>query len=165
MHISDKRAAAHRRDHLLLTPDTFVRAPLPGMRNATAIVHAAPAVGAGFTAVYGRSSNRAALSSPAPAQTFLYVLDGVVTVARMEEHRLSPGQYAYLPPDRAARIGRQTQGAGRGHREVRIGNSTGCVAGAFHRRRAHGGSQAAARRCSDLKCARCFPMTRRSISP
>ena len=26
--------ARHARDHSLLTPDTFVRAPLPGMRNA-----------------------------------------------------------------------------------------------------------------------------------
>ena len=35
-------------DHRLQTPETFVRAPLPGMRNATAIVHASPAGGAGF---------------------------------------------------------------------------------------------------------------------
>ena len=41
--------SAHRRDHLLQTPDTFVRAPLPGMRNATAIVHISPAGGARFT--------------------------------------------------------------------------------------------------------------------
>ena len=34
---------SRRNDHFLLTPDTFVRAPLPGMRNATAIVHASPA--------------------------------------------------------------------------------------------------------------------------
>jgi (S)-ureidoglycine aminohydrolase len=32
-------------DHLLLTPDTFVRAPLPGMQNATAAVHVSPAMG------------------------------------------------------------------------------------------------------------------------
>ena len=41
--------SASRRDHFLLTPDTFVRAPLPGMMRATAVVHAAPAHGAGFT--------------------------------------------------------------------------------------------------------------------
>ena len=27
--------SVHCHNHLLLTPDTFVRAPLPGMRNAT----------------------------------------------------------------------------------------------------------------------------------
>ena len=41
--------SAHRGDHLLQTPDTFVRAPLPGMRKATAVVHIAPASGARFT--------------------------------------------------------------------------------------------------------------------
>src|SRR5438477_192593 len=44
-----KTRSAHHADHLLQTPDTFVRAPLPGMRKATAIVHIAPAGGAKFT--------------------------------------------------------------------------------------------------------------------
>ena len=35
--------------HLLLTADTFVRAPLPGMKGCTAVVHAGPALGAAFT--------------------------------------------------------------------------------------------------------------------
>ena len=37
--------SSRQADHTLLTPDTFVRAPLPGMSNATAIVHAGPAIG------------------------------------------------------------------------------------------------------------------------
>ena len=41
--------SAHKSDHLLHTPDTFVRAPLPGMRRATAIVHVGAAAGALFT--------------------------------------------------------------------------------------------------------------------
>ena len=49
MHHLGNTRSVHRSDHLLHTPDTFVRAPLPGMRGATAIVHAAPAGGAGFT--------------------------------------------------------------------------------------------------------------------
>jgi (S)-ureidoglycine aminohydrolase len=32
--------SARRADHLLLTPDTFVRAPLPGMKSCMAVVHA-----------------------------------------------------------------------------------------------------------------------------
>ena len=47
-HLGQTRSTSQR-NHAVLTPDTFVRAPLPGMVRATAIVHAAPAVGAGFT--------------------------------------------------------------------------------------------------------------------
>lgn len=81
-------------DHFLLTPDTFVRAPLPGLRNATAIVHAAPARGAGFTA-YTVEFGHGGEMDTSPAQMFLYLLDGFVTV---DHTTLSPGQYAYLPP-------------------------------------------------------------------
>ena len=41
--------SAYHRDHLLHTPDAFVRAPLPGMDRVTAIVHVAPQTGATFT--------------------------------------------------------------------------------------------------------------------
>ncbi len=41
--------SAHKGNYLLQTPDSFVRAALPGMQNATAIVHTAPANGARFT--------------------------------------------------------------------------------------------------------------------
>jgi (S)-ureidoglycine aminohydrolase len=47
-HLGQTRSVAQR-NHAVLTPDTFVRAPLPGMVRATAIVHAAPALGAAFT--------------------------------------------------------------------------------------------------------------------
>ena len=85
------------RDHLLQTPDTFVRAPFPGMLNATAIVHAAPALGAGFlqyTAEMGPSGNL----SPTPHQRFVFVLEGQIhlTVADIV-HPLTPGGYAFLP--------------------------------------------------------------------
>jgi len=46
MHLPTRSANHH--DHRLQTPDTFVRAPLPGMRNATAIVHTSPAGGSAF---------------------------------------------------------------------------------------------------------------------
>jgi len=81
-------------DHFLLTPETFVRAPLPGMRNATAIVHAAPACGAGFTA-YTVEFEPAGVMETCPAQMFLYVLQGLVVVGNAQ---LSPGQYVFLPP-------------------------------------------------------------------
>lgn len=91
--LGDTRSgSAH--DHFLLTPETFVRAPLPGMRQATAIVHAAPATGAGFTAYTVEFETGGRMETSA-AQMFLYVLEGFVTVDRTA---LSPGQYAYLPP-------------------------------------------------------------------
>ena len=41
MHKLGHTRSARRADHLLQTSDTFVRAPLPGMKHSTAIVHAA----------------------------------------------------------------------------------------------------------------------------
>jgi len=48
VHNLGQTRSARRADHLLLTPDTFVRAPLPGMKRCTAVVHAGPAIGAAF---------------------------------------------------------------------------------------------------------------------
>jgi (S)-ureidoglycine aminohydrolase len=85
--------SARRADHLLLTPDTFVRAPLPGMTNVTAIVHAAPALGAAFTQ-YTAEFEPGGTLGPASGQRFLYVLEGQVAAGH---HTLSAGDYAYLP--------------------------------------------------------------------
>src|ERR1700689_3169298 len=98
-HLGNTRSS-YQRDHLLHTPDTFVRAPLPGMRNATAIVHAGPAMGAGFTQ-YTVELEHDGGFHPGPAQSFVYVLEGVVTCA---EHRLVAGEYAWMPPDHAAHV-------------------------------------------------------------
>jgi (S)-ureidoglycine aminohydrolase len=83
----------YERDHSLLTPDTFVRAALPGMRNAVAIVHAAPAQGAGFTEYTVEFDSGGSFETGAH-QMFLYVLAGEVEVGA---HTLKPGQYAYVP--------------------------------------------------------------------
>ncbi len=96
-HLGHTRSS-YQRDHLLHTPDTFVRAPLPGMRNATAIVHAGPAIGAGFTQ-YTVELEREGSFQLGQAQSFVYVIDGVVKCA---ENHLRAGHYAWLPPDRAA---------------------------------------------------------------
>jgi (S)-ureidoglycine aminohydrolase len=84
----------YARDHSLLTPDTFVRAALPGMRNAVAIVHAAPAQGAGFTE-YTVEFDAAGSFETGVYQTFLYVIAGAVEVG---SHSLREGQYVYVPP-------------------------------------------------------------------
>jgi (S)-ureidoglycine aminohydrolase len=85
--------SAFRSDHLLLTPDTFVRSPRAGMTKATAIVHVGPAVGAGFTQYTAEFEPDGALG-PAGPQRFLYVLDGDL---RVDGRALSPGGYAYVP--------------------------------------------------------------------
>jgi (S)-ureidoglycine aminohydrolase len=87
-HLGQTRSA-QRANHLLLTPDTFVRAPLPGMVNATAVVHVSPAVGAKFTQ-YTAEFDAGGSLGPTAAQRFVYVLEG-----RLGE--LGPGEFVYVP--------------------------------------------------------------------
>lgn len=96
--------SAHKADHLLQTPDTFVRAPLPGMRNATAVVHVAPAGGALFTQ-YTAEFQAGGELGPSAAQRFLYVLEGALDIDRQ---RIEPGGFAYLPPASPVRISAPT---------------------------------------------------------
>ena len=91
--------SAWRRDHLLQTPDTFVRTPLPGLRNGMAIVHAAPRMGAGFSLMTVELEAGGQLSE-GPAQRFLYVLEGELTLSEpyaRTPHALSPGSFCFCP--------------------------------------------------------------------
>ena len=91
--------SSQQADHILLTPDTFVHTPLPGMKNATAIVHAAPALGAAFTE-YTAEFEAGGHLGPAEGQRFLYVLEGEIEVSTgRKKQRLSRDGYAYLPAD------------------------------------------------------------------
>ena len=87
--------SAWRPDHLLLTPDTFVRTPRPGMRGATAIVHVSPAVGARFTQ-YTAEMDESGFLGPAEGQRFVYVLEGSISVGGQV---LGAEGYAYLPEE------------------------------------------------------------------
>jgi (S)-ureidoglycine aminohydrolase len=100
MHQLGHTRSARRADHLLQTPDTFVRAPLPGMRRATAIVHVAPAAGALFTQYTVEFEPDGELA-PSPVPRFVYVLDGSVSV---DGQRLEPADFIYLPGNHPARI-------------------------------------------------------------
>jgi (S)-ureidoglycine aminohydrolase len=84
-------------DHLLQTPDTFIRTPLPGASNVEFVIHAAPQLGAGFTQMTAEFSEGGVLG-PAPAQRFFYLIEGELelTVAG-ETHIVVPGGFAYLP--------------------------------------------------------------------
>jgi (S)-ureidoglycine aminohydrolase len=92
--------ATRRQEHLLQTPDTFIRAPLPGMQAATAIVHAAPAAGAGFTAYTAEMQSRGSLA-PASGERFVYVLEGGIAIAAQ---KLAAAGYAYLPAGTAQSV-------------------------------------------------------------
>ena len=97
--------SAHRTNHLLQTPDTFVRAPLPGMQKATAIVHAAPAIGARFTEYTAEFEAGGSLAPAVAVQRFVYVLEGHVEVKGAV---LACGDYAYFPAGHGAVISAKT---------------------------------------------------------
>jgi (S)-ureidoglycine aminohydrolase len=88
-HLGHTRSALAR-GHLLQTPDTFVRTPLPGMRGATAIVHIAPAAGARFTQSTIEFDAGGEIA-PSALQRFLYVLEGEVSLG---DQNLAAGEFA-----------------------------------------------------------------------
>lgn len=91
--------SANRRDHLLHTPDTFIRTPLPGLTGGVAIVHVAPQVGAAFTQITIELDPAGELIE-GPTQRLLYVLEGDLTLTEPSTstpHTLTHGSFAYLP--------------------------------------------------------------------
>jgi (S)-ureidoglycine aminohydrolase len=85
-------------DHLLQTPNTFVRTPLPGATGVQFIVHAAPQLGARFTQMTAEFEIDGTLG-PAPAQRFLYLIEGELELTvDGETHLVVTGGFAYLPP-------------------------------------------------------------------
>lgn len=96
MHNLGETRSSHQRNHLLLTPDTFVRTTLPGMKNAAAIVHVGPAMGAAFTEYTVEFEPQGELG-PTFAQRFLYVLEGTLVLETDgQPQELGPRGYAYL---------------------------------------------------------------------
>src|ERR1039458_5210414 len=97
MHSLGRTRSANRRDHLLHTPDTFVRTVLPGMERGAAVVHISPAAGAAFTQ-YTAELEPGGTLGPTSAQRFVYVLAGAVDLATGTSFQsIDPGGYAYLP--------------------------------------------------------------------
>jgi (S)-ureidoglycine aminohydrolase len=108
MHNLGHTRSANRRDHLLLTPDTFVRTSLPGMQNGAAIVHVSPATGAAFTQ-YTAELEPGGTLGPTSAQRFVYVLSGAVDLATDASFQsLAPGGYAHVPAGLAHTITAQS---------------------------------------------------------
>jgi (S)-ureidoglycine aminohydrolase len=101
MHNLGQTRSSTKRDHLLLTPDTFIRTPLPGLTGGLAIVHVAPAAGAAFTQMTIELDPKGTLHE-GPTQRLLYVLEGKLTLSvdgSKKLHKLAPGSYAYIPSE------------------------------------------------------------------
>ncbi len=91
--------SSRRADHLLQTPDTVVRTPLPGLTGGTAILHAAPVMGAGFAMMTLELEARGTLVA-GPTQRLVYVLEGELQLNEpgSRQNTLRAGHFAYLPP-------------------------------------------------------------------
>jgi (S)-ureidoglycine aminohydrolase len=104
VHNLGQTRSSHQRNHLLLTPDTFVRTTLPGMKNVSAIVHVGPALGARFTEYTAEFETQGELG-PAAAQRFFYVLEGTLFLEiEGKPHELGARGYAYLCQGSAHRV-------------------------------------------------------------
>jgi len=99
MHQLGLTRSVRRLDHAIFTPDTFVRAPLPGMNKGDAIIHAAPSMGAAFTQYSAELEAGGCLGDlPASCERFLYVVEGKATIEFSgESHSLGPHDYVYVP--------------------------------------------------------------------
>lgn len=97
MHRLGETRSRRAADHLLQTPDTFVWAPLPGMVNCTACVHAAPALGAKFTQYTALFQGGGKLGS-AVGSRFVFVLEGTLDLHADDRNAtLGVGGYCFLP--------------------------------------------------------------------
>jgi (S)-ureidoglycine aminohydrolase len=89
--------SSRKSNHLLLTPDTFVRTVLPGMKACSAIVHVSHALGAQFTQYTAEFEVGGELGST-PAQRFVFVIEGNLKLeVEGKSSELRARGYAYLP--------------------------------------------------------------------
>ena len=104
LHHLGQTRSAYQRNHLLLTPDTFVRTVLPGMTKAAAIVHISPALGAAFTQ-YTAEFESGGVLGPTNAQRFLYVLEGALQLGvAAAQYTLGARSFAYVPEKLAHKV-------------------------------------------------------------
>ncbi|MGB6691252.1 MAG: (S)-ureidoglycine aminohydrolase [Terracidiphilus sp.] len=84
-------------DHLLQTPNTFIRTPLPGATGVDFVIHVGPQLGARFTQMTAEFAVDGTLG-PTPAQRFLYLIEGELELTVSGKKQvLAPGGFAYLP--------------------------------------------------------------------
>jgi (S)-ureidoglycine aminohydrolase len=74
------------------------------MKNASAIVHIGPALGAAFTEYTAEFEPKGELGNTS-AQRFVYVIEGALTLeGEGKRHELGAGGYAYLPEGSSHRV-------------------------------------------------------------
>jgi (S)-ureidoglycine aminohydrolase len=96
VHNLGRTRSSQQPNHLLLTPDTFVRTTLPGMKACSAIVHVSPALGAKFTEYTAEFEAGGELGSTL-AQRFIFVIEGGLKLeVGGKSSKLGAGGYAYL---------------------------------------------------------------------
>ena len=104
MHNLGETRSAHHRNHMLQTPDTFVRTVLPGMKKGMGIAHIGPALGAAFTQYTAELEAGGELGGTS-AQRFMYVLEGAVEVeAKQKQSKLGQHGFAYFPQGAAHQV-------------------------------------------------------------
>ncbi len=104
MHNLGRTRSSQQSNHLLLTPDTFVRTTLPGMKACSAIVHVGPALGARFTE-YTAEFEVGGELGPTTAQRFIFVIAGSVRLeVSGKSTKLGGRGYAYLPEGTQHRV-------------------------------------------------------------
>jgi (S)-ureidoglycine aminohydrolase len=103
VHNLGQTRSSQTRNHLLLTPDTFVRTALPGMKRCAAIVHAGPALGARFTEYTAEFEPGGELGATS-AQRFLYVIEGRLRIEPQGETEICSRGYAYFPAAASHRV-------------------------------------------------------------
>jgi (S)-ureidoglycine aminohydrolase len=101
LHKLGQTRSSLKADHLLQTPDTFIRTPLPETNGVEFIVHSAPQLGAGFTQMTAEFTKDGSLAPSGPGiERFVYVLEGRIDFkGGGTSSALTPGNFAYLPPD------------------------------------------------------------------
>jgi (S)-ureidoglycine aminohydrolase len=104
VHNLGQTRSSQQQNHLLLTPDTFVRTTLPGMKACSAVVHTGPALGARFTEYTAEFEPGGELGCTA-AQRFIFVLKGEIKLdVEGNQSELGVRSYAYLPEGLPHRI-------------------------------------------------------------
>jgi (S)-ureidoglycine aminohydrolase len=102
MNVFGATRSSVRRDHALITPDSFVRSPLPGWDRTDGVILIGPALGARFTQ-YLASMEAGAVAGAAfgGMERVVYVLEGAIEI---EERTLQAGGFAYLPAGADVRL-------------------------------------------------------------
>lgn len=109
MHHLGLTRSSLKHDHLLQTPNTFIRTPLPGAVGVEFVVHVAPQLGAKFTQMTAEFADGGALG-PTPAQRFVYVLEGELELTvDGSTHLLGVDAFGFIPQGAAHTVRAKTK--------------------------------------------------------